>query len=102
MILTYRATDNLAKKKKKENVMSLTRHRTMGMRLRSFGRTGTRFAKGGLDVACVNNMEKMRWVPWTKIVQKSKYNKTKLRTSERLLVFPGRLKWHFVEFREAL
>ena len=57
MILTYRATDNLAKKK--ENVMSLTRHRTMGMRLRCFGRTGTRFAKGGLDVVCVNNMDKM-------------------------------------------
>ena len=63
MILTYRATDNLAKKK--ENVTSLTRHRTMGMRLRCFGRTGenagdfTRFAKGGLDVVCVNNMVKM-------------------------------------------
>ena len=58
MILTYRTTDNLAKKKE-ENVMSLTRHRTMGMRLRCFGKTGTRFAKGGLDVACVNNMDKM-------------------------------------------
>ena len=36
-------------------------------------------------------------LPWTKIVQKSKYNKTKLRylpLTERLLVFPGWLKWH--------
>ena len=40
-------------------------------------------------------------LPWTKIVQKSKYNKTKLTyvpLTKRFLVFPGRLKWHFVDF----
>ena len=59
------------------------------------------------DVVCVNILifTWIKWdvsskLPWTKMVQKSKYNKIKAKIllTERLLLLPGRLKRHFVEF----